>query len=48
MTTSKKATLTGGSSIGPVNFTFASGVYSATINVISPANQLAYTFQISS
>jgi hypothetical protein len=47
MSTSRTATLTGGSSIGPASFALVSGNYEATINVISPNNQLAYAIQIS-
>lgn len=46
MSTSRSATLTGGSNVGPVLFTFTGGNYEATITV-SPANQqFGYAIQI--
>jgi hypothetical protein len=46
MSTSRSATLTGGSNIGPASFALVSGNYEATINVISPSSQFSYSIQI--
>ena len=46
MSTSRQARLTAGSVVGPVNFTFASGKYTAILNVTTPVNQYAYAIQI--
>lgn len=46
MSISRQATLTGGSSVGPVNFILNAGNYEATINVTTPNAQLGYSIQI--
>ena len=46
MSTSRSATLIGGSSVGPVLFTFTGGNYEATITVSPAKQQFAYAIQI--
>jgi hypothetical protein len=46
MSTSRSATLTGGSNVGPVLFSLVSGNYEATLTVLPANNQFAYAIQI--